>query len=66
MSTRDATLAVWAGLGALVVAAELAALASRGRVPGLGALLDRIGSRRIGQGVLVLGWMWLGWHAFAR
>ena len=66
MSTRDATLAVWAALGALAVAAELAALAWRGRVPGIGAVLDRIGSNRVGRAALVLGWMWLGWHAFAR
>jgi len=66
MSARDATLAVWAGLGALVVAAEVAALVSRRRIPGLGAVLDRVGSRRAGQAALVLGWMWLGWHAFAR
>ncbi len=63
---RDATFAVWAVLGALAVSAQLVAVCSRGRLVGLPDLARRLTRARSGRLVLVLGWMWLGWHAFAR
>jgi hypothetical protein len=66
MIARHGTLVVWAVLGALVVGAEIVAALSRGRFPGLGALVKRVTVSPVGRGVFVLAWMWLGWHAFAR
>lgn len=66
MTTRHAVLVVWALLGAAVVAGQMVAARSGGRLPGLGQLVVRITARRTGRAVMVLGWMWLGWHAFAR
>jgi hypothetical protein len=63
---RHATLVVWGVLGTVVVVGQLTALMSRGRLPGLGSALARLAGLRIGRYLLVLAWMWLGWHAFAR
>jgi Family of unknown function (DUF6186) len=63
---RHTTLIVWAVLGAVVVAGQLTAVLSKGRLPGLGALVGRVTTYRVGRYLLVLAWMWLGWHAFAR
>jgi Family of unknown function (DUF6186) len=66
MIGRHVTLVVWAFLGAVVVAGQVTAVVSRGRFPGLGTHVQRLTASRVGQILLVLGWMWLGWHAFAR
>ena len=66
MIGRHATLVVWAVIGAVAVCCQIAALVSRGRFPGVGALGRWATSGRVGRSLLVLAWMWLGWHAFAR
>jgi len=66
MIGRDGTFLVWALLGAALVAGQVAAWASGGRFPGLRVLVERVTARPAGRIALVLGWMWLGWHAFAR
>jgi hypothetical protein len=66
MIGRHVTLVVWAVLGAAVLAGQVIAVVSRGRFPGLGTVVQRLTASRTGQILLVLGWMWLGWHAFAR
>ncbi|HXQ43466.1 MAG TPA: DUF6186 family protein [Acidimicrobiales bacterium] len=66
MIGRDGTFLVWALLGAALAASQIAASASGGRFPGLGTLARRVTARPAGRILLVLGWMWLGWHAFAR
>jgi hypothetical protein len=65
MSPRALSLAVWAALGGAVVALQLLALATRrvATLSGLGHLLARVAPVRA---FLLLGWMWLGWHLFAR
>jgi Family of unknown function (DUF6186) len=66
MTTRQATFLVWATLGALVLVVLLASTLSDDRFPTLGSVVRRATSSRVGQVVLLVGWMWLGWHAFAR
>jgi len=66
MSWRDATLAVWAVLAAALVACQVAAVVSAGRLPGADALARRITAPAWARAAVLLGWMWLGWHAFAR
>ena len=56
--------AVWAALG--LAALALAALSIGGVVARPGPLLRAAVSRPAVRVALVLGWMWLGWHLFAR
>jgi hypothetical protein len=63
---RHTTLLVWEVLGGVLVVCQLVAVMSKGRLPGLGAVAARATTHRVGRYVLVLAWMWLGWHAFAR
>jgi hypothetical protein len=65
MIGRHGSLIVWAVLGAVVVAVQLAAVVS-GRFAGVGEWVGRLTARRVGRCLLVVAWMWLGWHAFAR
>jgi hypothetical protein len=63
---RHVTLIVWAVLGLSLVVGQLAASTSHGRLPGLGRFVRLVIANRTGRYLLVLAWMWLGWHAFAR
>ncbi|MFZ0251292.1 MAG: DUF6186 family protein [Acidimicrobiales bacterium] len=58
--------AVWAVLGLATVA-----VVARSRVPGSplarpGVVLERLATGPFLRVVLVLAWMWAGWHLFAR
>lgn len=64
--TRADALAVWAALAALLVVAETMAHTRRQRVRGLWSLTAPLLARTPSRVVLLLGWMWLGWHFFAR
>jgi hypothetical protein len=66
MSSRALSLMIWILLGLALVACQTAALLSRGRLPTIGALVKRLTTPRVVQILVVLLWMWLGWHAFAR
>lgn len=66
MSSADVAWAVWAALGAVVAVGQLVAARSRGHRPGLGAVAELLAAHPATRVVVVLGWMWLGWHAFAR
>jgi len=64
--TRDLFLGIWAFLALLLVAIEV--LARRGIAPWATArqFLRAMGRHDAVALVLLLGWMWLGWHLFAR
>ncbi len=66
MTSRQLTFLIWALLAGAVVAWQAAAVASKGRLAGFGALVRSAAASRLGLALLVLGWMWLGWHNFAR
>ncbi|HLN44049.1 MAG TPA: DUF6186 family protein [Acidimicrobiales bacterium] len=66
MIDRHITLIVWGVLGATVVLGQILAVAGKGGLPGLGALVGWVTWSRVGRYLLVVAWMWLGWHAFAR
>jgi hypothetical protein len=66
MTDREVSLVVWAVLGVTLVGLQVVAVRSDGRFPGLGELVTRLTLHRAGRVTLLVGWMWLGWHAFAR
>jgi hypothetical protein len=66
MVTRVLTI-----LGFAAVIAPLAALESLGRregsrIPTLGEWLGYVMRSRAGRLLILLGWLWLGWHYFSR
>lgn len=64
--THEIVLWVWGALGAAAVACEAAAVTSRGRVAPLGEALGRLAAARWRMVACFVGWMWVGWHFFAR
>lgn len=66
MTWRTVSLAVWTALAVAVVGAQIVAVASRGRLPTVEALARAATAGTVRRGVIVLGWMWLGWHTFGR
>ncbi|HXW35165.1 MAG TPA: DUF6186 family protein [Acidimicrobiales bacterium] len=64
--TRTAFLVAWAIAALLLVGLEIRSLTTRGRYPGFGQLLRAATRRNIGMVVILVAWMWLGWHTFAR
>jgi hypothetical protein len=66
MSAQVLSDALWAALAAVVVAAVAASHLSRLRLERLSVVVRRIEANRAGYVAVLLGWMWLGWHFFAR
>jgi len=67
MSWRSATFVVWAVLGLATLGVLGLALLGRGRrIARPGSLLRPVSAHPVLRVVVVLGWMWLGWHFFAR
>jgi hypothetical protein len=64
--TRALVLDVWAALAALLVGCEVLSLLTRRRFAGLLETTGRLASTPARRVALLLGWMWLGWHFFAR
>ena len=64
--TRAASYTVWALLALALVAGQLAAMSRRAPVDTFGQFLGRLTARPSLRTLLVLGWMWTGWHFFAR
>lgn len=65
MSWRFASYVIW---GVILVGFGLVELVARTarRTATLSEVLSAVLSRTSLRLALVLGWMWLGWHAFAR
>ncbi len=66
MNDRLVTIAAWIALAAVFAGLEIVAVSTRHRFPGMGGALDRLLAAPAGRLVTALGWMWLGWHVFAR
>lgn len=45
---------------------EVLALVSRGRYSGLQGVMDHLGKTSPRLVAVFVGWMWVGWHFFAR
>ena len=48
------------------VALEIIGRRRTTRVPSLGEWLGYLMRARAGRALILLGWLWLGWHYFAR
>ncbi len=66
MSDRLATIVVWIALAVAAAGLETLARIGRRRLAGLGEAFGRFAFLPAGRLALALGWMWLGWHVFAR
>ena len=65
MTWRVASYVVWAALALAGLGLEVLGLV-RGRADTVGRSLQRLCARPAARALLVLGWMWSGWHFFAR
>jgi hypothetical protein len=63
--TRVPTLAGYVALAIAVLVLELAARRSE-RLPAFGDVLDVVIRRWPWRVAVLAGWLWLGWHLFAR
>ncbi|MGN6742565.1 MAG: DUF6186 family protein [Amnibacterium sp.] len=61
---RAVTIGVFLALALAAVAATAAAHRRPDRVQGLGAVLDVVLASRAARIVVLLFWLWLGWHFF--
>jgi hypothetical protein len=66
MSTRDLCLVVWSVIGLGVLACAAVSVVRPRLLPTFGRTTDALVSSPWLRAVLTLGWMWLGWHLFAR
>lgn len=63
--SRDLALALWAMLALALVGAEAAGRVSS-RYASFRQLAQRVVRTPPVTALVFLGWMWLGWHLFAR
>lgn len=63
---RTLCFVIWAFAAFLLLMDELLSISSRGAVPGIARVLEIASSKPYRVIVLFIGWMWLGWHLFAR
>jgi hypothetical protein len=66
VTTRQLSLLVWSALGVALVACEVAAVLTRGAIPRFGTVVRRVVANPVGRVLLLLVWMWQGWHQFVR
>ena len=66
MVTRIVTIIGFAGVIAALVALEIIGRRRTTRVPTLGEWLGYLMRARAGRALILLGWLWLGGHYFAR
>jgi hypothetical protein len=64
--TRVITIIGFAGVISALVALEIIGRRRTTRVPSLGEWLGYLMRARAGRALILLGWLWLGWHYFAR
>jgi Family of unknown function (DUF6186) len=66
MSTREITIVGFAGIIAILVLLEVLGRRRTNRIPSTGEWLGYLMRPRTGRALILLGWLWLGWHYFAR
>jgi len=66
MSDRAITVIGFVGIIAVLAVLETLARRKIGRIPTLGEWLGFVMRRPPGRALVLAGWLWLGWHYFAR
>lgn len=66
MVTRVITIIGFACVIAALIMLEIIGRRRTSRVPTLGEWLGYLMRARAGRALILLGWLWLGWHYFAR
>ena len=66
MSPRAITIAGFAAAIVALVVLELLARRENSTIPKLGEWLGFVMRPKAGRALILLGWLWLGWHYFAR
>ena len=66
MTTRAITILGFAAVIMALVALEVLGRRKIGRIPTLGEWLGYVMRPRAGRTLILAGWLWLGWHYFAR
>ena len=66
MVTRAITIAGFAAVIGALVMLEFLARREGSRIPTLGEWLGYVMRPRAGRLLILLGWLWLGWHYFSR
>jgi hypothetical protein len=66
MSTRAITVVGFVVIIAAMVILETLSRRPSSRIPALGEWLGYVMRPRAGRALILLGWLWLGWHYFAR
>lgn len=66
MSTRTITVVGFAAVISVFIFLEILGRSSRTRIPALGEWLGYVMRATTGRALILLGWLWLGWHYFAR
>jgi hypothetical protein len=64
--SRQVVLGCWAAIAVAVVACEVAARVTGGRVRRLAGFMASLTRRDPALAAAFVGWMWVGWHFFAR
>ncbi|MCU1430487.1 MAG: hypothetical protein JWL83_4487 [Actinomycetia bacterium] len=63
--TRDTAFVIWGFVGAVFVGVVIASIVDD-RVPSLADVLAFLTRTMVGFVLVMLGWLWLGWHLFVR
>jgi hypothetical protein len=66
MSARTVTVGGFVAVIVALVLLEILGRSRRTAVPALGEWLGYVMRSAAGRALILLGWLWLGWHYFAR
>ncbi len=66
MSSRAVTIVGFVAVIAALVTLEILGRRKIALIPTLGEWLGYVMRPRIGRALVLAGWLWLGWHYFAR
>lgn len=66
MTWHTLSLVIWAAMAVLLVGVGVAAVMSHGRLASAGDFGRVLMGRRLSGAAVIVLWMWLGWHFFAR
>lgn len=66
MTTRAITIIGFSAVFAALIVLEMLGRRKTNNIPTLGEWLGHVMRQRAGRALVLLGWLWLGWHYFAR